>query len=343
MIYVERSPDTTPACLKMNDSNSAGINEREKARVFYQGVKNRVFYKKSRKGIKNYDFNVYKRPEVRSALESLFHRKCAYCEGRYARFHPVDIEHWRPKGGIIVDGIFTWPGYWWLAADWNNLLPSCIDCNRFRYHPVSNEKEDEGHGKENRFPIYLEEGRAGPGEGTEEKEKPLLLHPCRDRPESYLNYFSEAGLVVPRKSLAGERLERASSSIEVYGLDRAELCEARRDYMTRVLNQVDCTLQAFGEAKEHSERTSLRQALAEEVRALCSMRAATAEYSAVARAGADILLEDIRTWLVGTLAGEFAGAGEQVMEKFLKKYPSKESRSERLNRYVAQVELIRGS
>ena len=56
--------------------------------------------------------------------------KCAYCESFYAGTQPVDVEHYRPKGK--VDGMAGHPGYWWLAGRWENLLPSCIDCNRKR-------------------------------------------------------------------------------------------------------------------------------------------------------------------------------------------------------------------
>ena len=75
-------------------------------------------------------FTRYKHDTVKEALEALFHGKCAYCESDYAGTQPVDIEHYRPKGE--VEGVPDHPGYWWLAAEWENLLPSCIDCNRKR-------------------------------------------------------------------------------------------------------------------------------------------------------------------------------------------------------------------
>ncbi|MEF9674035.1 hypothetical protein QNM99_25505 [Pseudomonas sp. PCH446] len=42
----------------------------------------------------------------------------------------MDVEHYRPKGAVSEDA--SHPGYWWVAMDWDNLLPSCIDCNRKR-------------------------------------------------------------------------------------------------------------------------------------------------------------------------------------------------------------------
>jgi uncharacterized protein (TIGR02646 family) len=75
---------------------------------------------------------VYKDGAVKAALDAMFHGKCAYCEFMYIGGMPVDIEHFRPKGAVIVGGKMRKPGYYWLAAKWENLLPSCIDCNRKR-------------------------------------------------------------------------------------------------------------------------------------------------------------------------------------------------------------------
>src|SRR3546814_21065688 len=70
------------------------------------------------------------------ALFALVHCKCAYFEARYDTTAPVDIVHFRPKAGIVGTRHL---GYWWFAATWSNLLPSCIDCNRKREHPTPRE------------------------------------------------------------------------------------------------------------------------------------------------------------------------------------------------------------
>ena len=67
-----------------------------------------------------FTFAAYKADDVREALTRLFRGKCAYCESRYAVTQPMDVEHWRPKGGVEeedVDGkTRLGPGYPWLAA-----------------------------------------------------------------------------------------------------------------------------------------------------------------------------------------------------------------------------------
>lgn len=169
---------------------------------------------------KTFSFGAYKGDDVRHGLEALFHGKCAYCESRYDVSGPVDIEHYRPKGGI--DGVPGHPGYWWLAAEWTNLLPSCLDCNRRRYQQTPEEfaslsgaldaKRKAGltllkTGKETCFPL------AGMGvrmatrpdplvaDAALAAEQALLLDPCRDDPSRHLRFHIDReaplGIVYP--------------------------------------------------------------------------------------------------------------------------------------------------
>ena len=69
-----------------------------------------------------FDFNVYRDPEVKRALSKMSGGNCAYCEADYDATQPVDVEHFRPKKAIDTEGGWIQPGYWWLAADWDNLL-----------------------------------------------------------------------------------------------------------------------------------------------------------------------------------------------------------------------------
>jgi len=79
-------------------------------------------------------------------LDNVFHGKCAYCEtdiGR-ARMFGGDAEHFRPKSSVrnLVSGKYVvsraklpdgqsieHPGYFWLAYLWQNLMPTCKECN----------------------------------------------------------------------------------------------------------------------------------------------------------------------------------------------------------------------
>jgi hypothetical protein len=186
-------------------------------------------------------------------LVNVFYGKCAYCEIKLPRTS-FDAEHYRPKSEVTVrdpvtkklvpvetkDGSGTvtkHPGYFWLAYDRRNLLPSCEACNRRR-------------GKLTQFPVAqasghvflhkLEESevqqlspppiasRRWPGwyylapESLDEFESPLLLHPLRDDPAKALR-FGEWGYVTPvDQSPVGK------ASIEVYDLEAEDLRLARQ-------------------------------------------------------------------------------------------------------------------
>lgn len=159
-------------------------------------------------------FSVYKSDSVKKRLDELFHGKCAYCESFYASTAPVDVEHYRPKGAVHEDA--SHPGYWWLAMDWDNLLPSCIDCNRKRKQVVPKlsaklltlleESRGFSHGvvmlagKKDSFPLLG--SRAATESSPIVTEYPLLLDPCRDAPEEHLQFYIDRanliGLVLPK-------------------------------------------------------------------------------------------------------------------------------------------------
>ncbi|WP_285374265.1 endonuclease [Pseudomonas sp. lyk4-TYG-107] len=161
-------------------------------------------------------FAVYKSDSVKKQLDELFHGKCAYCESFYASTAPVDVEHYRPKGAVHEDD--THPGYWWLGMDWENLLPSCIDCNRKRKQvmPQLSTKLltlQEGprgfshgvlmsSGKKDSFPVLGT--RAMSEDCPILDEYPLLLDPCRDNPEEHLRFHIDRSnlisLVLPQQS-----------------------------------------------------------------------------------------------------------------------------------------------
>lgn len=156
-----------------------------------------------------------------------FHGKCAYCEQAITNPHnqPGDVEHFRPKGRVTNEdgtpvvvrddgGAREHPGYYWLAYDWRNLLPSCNGCNRKQTDPHSGTMI----GKGMVFPVR--NFRAiRPGE--EAREEPLLLHPVWDDPEEHLDMDSTG--VFATKTERGEVTER------VLGLNLRGLPGARKE------------------------------------------------------------------------------------------------------------------
>lgn len=241
MRRVARGPDPSPKALSAR--SRAGTSELERARDHYRAPYDPT--------TGSYEFSVYKAAEVKTRLEDLFHGKCAYCETPYAPTAPVDVEHYRPKGAVEGDG--THLGYWWLAMVWENLLPSCIDCNRRRKQvtPTGDPSlvvlDEQSRtlggsrvvqsGKKDAFPIG---GVRATAEGSDlAAESPLLLNPCEDDPEEHLTYYLGASnpiaLVLPADDPgAGTVSVRGSTSIQVYGLNRLGLVQER----TRILRQL---------------------------------------------------------------------------------------------------------
>lgn len=189
-----------------------------------------------------FEFEVYGHKTVREALTLLFRGKCAYCESRFDATQPVDVEHWRPKADVEEDVTQTdargrtrtvrrklGRGYYWLAARWENLLPSCIDCNRVRTHRILPTGEERAIGKGNLFPLDASCVRAT-CQGEEANEVPLLLNPYLDDPTELLELGDE-GELQPRNTQGGAPDPRAIASIQVYALNRPGLVLARRQLL----------------------------------------------------------------------------------------------------------------
>lgn len=173
------------------------------------------------------DFKAYRRATVRKRLVDLFHRKCAYCEHRVLAIAHGDIEHWRPKKAIqLSDGTKRDRGYWWRAADWENLLLSCTLCNQ-------------PPGKGIKFPV-ADEGLRATGPDDEAGEEPLLLDPTTDHPENHLEIATDGerrGLVVPLHD-GGSEDRKARSSIDVFRLNRPDLVVERREALSQAVSLV---------------------------------------------------------------------------------------------------------
>ena len=150
----------------------------------------------------------------------MFHRKCAYCE---TRIPAGDVEHWRPKNAIIRgDGTRLKDGYWWLAADWNNLLYACPFCNQRRKQEFLDVEGFITAGKGAQFPIGNEVKVEKPGD--EIHEEPLLLDPSVDFPEKHFEFSVEPGrddegVLQPVLLSNGQMDQKGMTSIDIFGLN----------------------------------------------------------------------------------------------------------------------------
>lgn len=228
MIFIDRRTAAPPASLTTPDG--PGATELLAARTYYQTDV-----------AKAYPFRAYKGADVKAALESLFHGKCAYCETFYGAAAPLDVEHYRPKGGVEGE---VHPGYWWIAMAWDNLFPSCLDCNRKRNQIVvvegMTQEEVEKQrlsrrgrirtGKKDAFPIRGV--RCLPENVNFVAEDPLLINPTNSDPERHLIFTTEStfSLVLP-VSVEGVLDPVGAASIQVYGLNRVGLVQDRTAFL----------------------------------------------------------------------------------------------------------------
>jgi 5-methylcytosine-specific restriction endonuclease McrA len=251
-----------------------GAVELAKARVHFGNVANDG---------EPFAFAAYKLGPVKDALNATFGFKCAYCESFFGATQPLDVEHFRPKSGVLVDGDLVWGVYYWLAASWGNLLPSCTDCNRPRKQSLPDGSE-QTLGKANQFPIASEAKRATT-EGEEKAESRLLVHPCLDHPETHF-VFEPDGIV-------SWRSRKGKESVRVYALLRRGLVQARQALQVEVLTHITVA-KGLARKLDHDGPDALLESLLQtELEALARFMEPTHPYSATARALIEPVLEEL--------------------------------------------------
>jgi hypothetical protein len=255
MIFVDRSGAPAPAVLTDPGLPKGGVQESAAAMAQYAKKAN---WKKS------FNFKAYGDQTVRDALAALFNNKCAYCESSYMQAADLNVEHWRPKLQIDPNPFATLekppkkgkraacvkPGYYWLGAHWDNLLPSCSHCNQARIWEI--EGRTLTIGKRDQFPLVAGSPRARiPND--EKKESPLLLNPCdpKDRPDEHLEFeiehADERGAIRARTLADGTPSPRGVASIWIYALVRPVLTLERKKQLLLIEKQM-ATVQRSAEA-----------------------------------------------------------------------------------------------
>lgn len=152
-----------------------------------------------------------------------------------------DVEHFRPKHGVrqtVDPKKHESPGYYWLKYRWDNLLLSCIPCNR-KY-------------KSTCFPLEDPLTRARSHHDDITLERPLLVDPVEQNPRDHIRFVEDNPVgITPLGQM----------SITVLGLRRETLKGDRRDHLDRIRK----SYQALQLAIEHADIAELK-AFAEEER-----------------------------------------------------------------------------
>jgi hypothetical protein len=178
---------------------------------------------------------LYKRESIKKSYfitkSPPFYGRCAYCESPIVDTQYPQVEHFRPKAGIkdengkVINfkdenGIDTGNphlGYYWLAYDWRNLLPSCAICNQ---------------PKSTLFPVV---GQHAQVPNEEANEKPLLINPIseleEDNPEHHLSVDAETGIMY-----AVDRSPRGAMCIKLFRLNERDQLVDERKKIRRITN-----------------------------------------------------------------------------------------------------------
>lgn len=145
------------------------------------------------------------------ALFEMQHNKCCYCEKLEEQAKYRDVEHYRPKSV-----------YWWLTWTWENLLFSCLECNR--------------DGKRDSFPLALGSVPLVAEQVPPGTEVPLLIDPTGVDVDPWTEIVFK-----PVKQHGLERwlpfgvTTRGRETIAVCGLDRPRLLDLYRSHVLDVV------------------------------------------------------------------------------------------------------------
>ena len=162
---------------------------------------------------------IYNSAPVRNTLLGLQHGKCCYCETKGVRSN-IDVEHFRPKAAYseTSDGVSKYPGYFWLAYNWDNLFLSCQVCNQIF--------------KNDFFPIADEATRAQQNGLSIAGEQSILVHPSIDIPEEHIAY---------RESIPFGLSDRGDKTLEYLGFGKVD---TSKDYSAKKKPRIKLLVEA---------------------------------------------------------------------------------------------------
>ncbi len=188
-------------------------------------------------GIHKYSNAYYADGSVHKQLKKMYGEKCAFCESKIGVGSAIQVDHYRPKNGVIEDSAHR--GYYWLGYEWTNLISICSKCNRSKSH---------------HFPIGLSGNRVYThpvdinGEPNKEdfkiissilqNEKPQLINPEIQNPQNYFTFL-------PSGKLKGKGQVESDTTIEIFKLNRHNLRIARKKIRDDLLKDLTRTLTDF--------------------------------------------------------------------------------------------------
>jgi len=198
MIKINKNLDNIPESLNSQITNQRRNELIENGKYVYE---------------RKYDER-YKADDVKSILESIYHKKCAYCEKNVGDSY-YHIEHYRPKSI-----------YYWIAYSWDNLLLCCDKCNVNKGDNFKTEGEKATFNQESFGDIHKL------SQQYNEIEKPKMIHPEFEDVESKL-IFDEKGNIKSED-------ERVQYTIKTCKLDRTSANDSRKKILDDLKRKHNC-------------------------------------------------------------------------------------------------------
>ena len=160
----------------------------------------------------------YSAKDVKNVLMKMHRNKCCYCERKRNPPGELHVEHFRPKAEVRQsrDGQREFPGYYWLAYCWDNLLLACFECNSMY--------------KGTLFPLENPGQRARTHNDDLSGECELLVNPSQEDPREHLCFVDEVPVALT---------SRGRRTIEVLDLHRSALNEERLQVFKGVKMAID--------------------------------------------------------------------------------------------------------
>ena len=192
-----------------------------------------------------YKPSVYGAESVKEKLRQCQYNKCCYSEAKFVAENP-HVEHFRPKGRVNKGETreLLYPGYYWLAYEWDNLY-------------LSKEAINESH-KRNFFPLADEAQRARNHHRDIVDERPLLIDPGKEDPREHIRFHSDE----PRPYQGSKRGE---VTIRILNLRRPELAHARQRKISLLKSIVQALESLLDYGINDGNVTNLRNILLEAV------------------------------------------------------------------------------
>ncbi|MDN3585672.1 hypothetical protein QWY86_03270 [Pedobacter aquatilis] len=151
--------------------------------------------------------NQYASAEVRAALKVRQYNKCCFSEAKFCGDYP-NVEHFRPKKRVDSEGkTSVFPGYYWLAYQWDNLFycKVLINCSY----------------KRNFFPLMEGSDRKLNHHG-QEIEHPVLIDPSIENPRDHIHFHLDEPIGIT---------QRGKENIKLLGLRDSSFEESRRSLL----------------------------------------------------------------------------------------------------------------